>query len=332
MATEADPSFYFPSPSDSDMAALPPSRPRDLSSYITAHHHGSDYTTSDDEESTLLHPVYARWMPPKDFVYNPRYSRGDKARTARPPNAFMLFRSRMITTKAGTLAETQQNMSRIAAEVWNELPDWVRNAWQREAAKTKRLHALICPDSVYARIRKPRRRMKRKGLSTTHNLTELHGDSPQNIMASAGPRYSATDDVIPTNLRIDAPFFNLIAPSPLVCLDDRPHLFLPESLGYRSSAMEALAVDVSPLLLDSDTASSCLPTGGHAATSSCEAVNSLKIPPTVSDDSDLHPLFKALQTLGSFAEMSGYDALKPDVEALYTKIAATYYRKVAMSS
>ncbi|KAF9068677.1 high mobility group box domain-containing protein, partial [Rhodocollybia butyracea] len=66
----------------------------------------------------------------------------------RPPNAFMLFRSHMLKTKAipPSAERRQQQLSKVAGECWNLLTQEERKPWHDEAARLLKEHQRKYPD------------------------------------------------------------------------------------------------------------------------------------------------------------------------------------------
>ncbi|KAJ3799396.1 hypothetical protein GGU11DRAFT_504100 [Lentinula aff. detonsa] len=71
-----------------------------------------------------------------------------RPRVPRPPNAFMLFRSNMLKTKAipATAEKRQQQLSKVAGECWNLLSPEEKQVWHDEAANQLREHQLKYPN------------------------------------------------------------------------------------------------------------------------------------------------------------------------------------------
>ena len=72
------------------------------------------------------------------------------SRVTRPPNAFFIFRSEMISKlKLKDIETDQRNISRIVSHLWNDLPDDQKENY-RQAAEIRRLqHQLEHPDYKY---------------------------------------------------------------------------------------------------------------------------------------------------------------------------------------
>jgi hypothetical protein len=67
---------------------------------------------------------------------------GERKKIPRPPNAFMLFRSRLIHDGKlpPEVGKRQQNISRIAGKAWNLLDEASKNGWRKEAHLRLRDH------------------------------------------------------------------------------------------------------------------------------------------------------------------------------------------------
>lgn len=94
----------------------------------------------------------------------------------RPPNAFLLFRSDFIDKGIipSYIESKQQNVSRIAAEVWRQMSKDELQVWKDKAQLTKEKHRLEHPDFKF----KPTRRgpIKRRRQSKTREEELLHCD------------------------------------------------------------------------------------------------------------------------------------------------------------
>ncbi|KAJ4479445.1 hypothetical protein C8R41DRAFT_922661 [Lentinula lateritia] len=89
-----------------------------------------------------------------------------RPRIPRPPNAFMLFRSNMLRTKAipQTAEKRQQQLSKVAGECWNLLSPEEKQVWHNEAAKQLREHQLKYPHYKFTpAARGSSRKMKKDG-------------------------------------------------------------------------------------------------------------------------------------------------------------------------
>jgi hypothetical protein len=134
------------------------------------------------------------WMPPSDpipVVKKP--TRVDvltgKKHVPRPPNAFMLFRSLMINTRIPKIENRQQNVSRIAGEIWNKLEDDVKKAWHAKAEEVHDQHKLIYPDYKFTPSRKVVTRPKEditEGLSQEEMIRHLR-EKYTGVMGPAVP-------------------------------------------------------------------------------------------------------------------------------------------------
>jgi hypothetical protein len=69
----------------------------------------------------------------------------------RPPNAFLLFRSKFWETEKDSLDERDhRNISRMAATKWRHLDENEKNIWRKQAEYQKDLHAALHPNYKYA--------------------------------------------------------------------------------------------------------------------------------------------------------------------------------------
>lgn len=99
-------------------------------------------------------------MPPVELpsfpekACRPEYTSSRKKHVPRPPNAFMLFRSIMINPQIPKIENRQQNVSRIAGEIWNKLDEDVKQAWHAKAEEVQREHRLKYPNYKFAPSRK----------------------------------------------------------------------------------------------------------------------------------------------------------------------------------
>jgi len=120
----------------------------------------SDQSTSDHAAITLpsLHP------PPQALA---------RAHVPRPPNAFMLFRSDFL--KRGIIPSTverrQQQLSRIAGQCWNLLPQEEKMEWQERATEVLIEHQKRNPNYKFTPSPRGSRRSKTIGRSEI-NKTE----------------------------------------------------------------------------------------------------------------------------------------------------------------
>ncbi|KAI0347105.1 hypothetical protein BDW22DRAFT_495766 [Trametopsis cervina] len=136
----------------------------------------SSLKTDDDE----------KWMPPADILIILRKSfrpdsHSKKTRIPRPSNAFMLFRSLMINNRLPEcMGNRQQNISRVAGEVWNKLSDEVRLAWHEQAELYAQEHALRYPDYKFSPARKAPIKPKEE---------ELEGQSKEDYIRHLREKY-----------------------------------------------------------------------------------------------------------------------------------------------
>ncbi|KAI0677074.1 hypothetical protein C8Q78DRAFT_1073810 [Trametes maxima] len=81
-------------------------------------------------------------------------------RIPRPPNAFMLYRSHLLKTGQipRGVEHRQQNISRVAGECWNMLPDEEKRKWHNRAKDVLHEHMMKHPDYKFSPERKTPRR------------------------------------------------------------------------------------------------------------------------------------------------------------------------------
>ncbi|CDO71376.1 hypothetical protein BN946_scf184908.g134 [Trametes cinnabarina] len=107
------------------------------------------------QSSPAFHPVEqpsaSRPSTPKNAKHN---------RVPRPPNAFMLYRSHLLKTGQipPVVEHRQQNISRVAGEAWNMLPDAEKNKWHAKAKEVLTAHMAKHPDYKFSPERKSTRR------------------------------------------------------------------------------------------------------------------------------------------------------------------------------
>ncbi|KAG6918950.1 hypothetical protein DXG01_010605 [Tephrocybe rancida] len=91
--------------------------------------------------------------------------RSPRSHIPRPPNAFMLYRSDFL--KRGIIPShverRQQNLSRIAGQCWNLLPQEEKAQWQKRAAQVLLEHQKRNPDYKFTPAPRGSRRSKLKG-------------------------------------------------------------------------------------------------------------------------------------------------------------------------
>ncbi|KAG1872538.1 high mobility group box domain-containing protein, partial [Suillus tomentosus] len=64
----------------------------------------------------------------------------------RPPNAFMLYRSHMLKSRGNADPEKrQQNLSRIAGQLWRAMSKEDRAVWHKKAAEVQAAHCAKYP-------------------------------------------------------------------------------------------------------------------------------------------------------------------------------------------
>ncbi|KAF9458755.1 hypothetical protein BDZ94DRAFT_1200641 [Collybia nuda] len=115
--------------------------------------------------SALLFPSS---LPDKSHLVPSHTRRRQKGHIARPPNAFMLFRSIFWANeklKEEPIERDHRDISRIAAHCWNALDDAAKDPYRELALQKKLQHGLEHPDYKYkpafSRLRSSKRRIKR---------------------------------------------------------------------------------------------------------------------------------------------------------------------------
>ncbi|KAI0368094.1 hypothetical protein BV20DRAFT_486954 [Pilatotrama ljubarskyi] len=83
-----------------------------------------------------------------------------RKRIPRPPNAFMLYRSHLLKTRQipPGIEHRQQNISRVAGECWNMLPEEEKRKWHDKAKEVLTAHMAKHPDYKFSPERKTARR------------------------------------------------------------------------------------------------------------------------------------------------------------------------------
>lgn len=140
-----------PSPADSGYGSggsSPSSSPRSSRSSKKAKRPRETYKINRPEE----------FLPPANYqVPEPREApRRSGSRIPRPPNAFLLFRSFLLNYKLRErdLQNKQQTTSIMAANIWRNLPDYVRKAWTAKSKEAVDLHSRLYPNYRFEPSRK----------------------------------------------------------------------------------------------------------------------------------------------------------------------------------
>ncbi|TFK76715.1 hypothetical protein BDN72DRAFT_5542 [Pluteus cervinus] len=113
--------------------------------------------------STSLRPPSSSTTPP--FCPSPQPRHRPSNHVARPPNAFMLFRSHFWAQekrKAEPIERDHRDISRIAAHCWNNLDEASKAPFQRLAEQRKLEHKVQHPDYKYAPVSAKKRPTKNK--------------------------------------------------------------------------------------------------------------------------------------------------------------------------
>ncbi|KAG2152174.1 hypothetical protein BD769DRAFT_24519 [Suillus cothurnatus] len=98
-----------------------------------------------------------------------------KEHIPRPPNAFMLYRSHMLKSRGNTDPEKrQQNLSRIAGQLWRAMSKEDRAVWHKKAAEVQAAHYAKYPGYKF----KPNRKSA-KSAKTLHSGTHYQKPTEQ---------------------------------------------------------------------------------------------------------------------------------------------------------
>ncbi|KAG1753974.1 uncharacterized protein EDB91DRAFT_1100942 [Suillus paluster] len=105
-----------------------------------------------------------------------------KEHIPRPPNAFMLYRSHMLKSRGNADPEKrQQNLSRIAGQLWRDMSQEDRAVWHKKAAEVQAAH--------YAKYPHYKFRPNRRGTKSVAKTLQVSGYylQPTEAEPSAGP-------------------------------------------------------------------------------------------------------------------------------------------------
>ncbi|OAX43914.1 HMG-box [Rhizopogon vinicolor AM-OR11-026] len=108
-----------------------------------------------------------------------------KEHIPRPPNAFMLYRSHMLKSRGNADPEKrQQNLSRIAGQLWRGMSDEDRAVWHKKATEVHAAHYAKYPHYKF----KPNRKGAKSGAKTLRDCG-YHQKPTQQLIAgsSMGP-------------------------------------------------------------------------------------------------------------------------------------------------
>lgn len=107
-----------------------------------------------------------------------------KEHIPRPPNAFMLYRSNMLKNRGNADPEKrQQNLSRIAGQLWREMSDEDRTVWHEKAAEVHAAHYAKYPHYKF----KPNRKGIKSGAKSLKSRGYHQPTQPHNAESSMGP-------------------------------------------------------------------------------------------------------------------------------------------------
>lgn len=180
----------------------------------------------------------------------------------RPPNSFMLYRSHFLQNlKIPKDVECrQQNLSRIAAELWRSFSEGERNFWKEKARERARLHLLENPGYVYQPVPKPKKTKDVGGKNPQEMAVELvrqyypeyEGPTkaptpPKRKADSSSPRKKrrAADAILPPSLPPSRPASAIAQPGKYPTLGRISPEFrsLPTTPSIRPSSHTASAMD-----------------------------------------------------------------------------------------
>lgn len=139
-------------------------------------------------------------------------SRKKTGHVARPPNAFLLYRSNFWATERDCLCErNHRNISRMAAAKWKLLSKAEKEPWKRQAEYQKTVHAELHPGYRYfptGRARPSRSRpTKRNGQTTTANRSHTSTPDHQSPSPSAEcPSWSSSSSESDESHVLSSPF------------------------------------------------------------------------------------------------------------------------------
>ncbi|GJE84966.1 HMG box domain-containing protein [Phanerochaete sordida] len=148
------------------LAPSPPESPAD-SGYDSAKSTGSrsarrpcksKKTKCPTEETRVILPNPEQFLPPLDYEFpQPRSDpRHPDSHVPRPPNSFLLFRTFLLVyhLKDQKIENKQQMASRMAARIWHNLPQFVRQAWGAKYREAVAIHRERYPDYRFEPSRK----------------------------------------------------------------------------------------------------------------------------------------------------------------------------------
>ncbi|KAI9001395.1 hypothetical protein BD414DRAFT_533142 [Trametes punicea] len=128
--------------------------------YLSAMQGGmvSDVSSASSPPNTFNPPPPAVEQPSTSRPATPDSSK--RRRIPRPPNAFMLYRSHLLKTRQipPGIEHRQQNISRVAGECWNMLPEEEKRKWHDKAKEVLTAHMAKHPDYKFSPERKTSRR------------------------------------------------------------------------------------------------------------------------------------------------------------------------------
>ena len=163
---------------------------------------------------TLLHafqpPVPTTPLSPsKDTGLKSHARKRDPGHIKRPRNAFIIFRSHYLATENSRIPSTVEsnhaNLSRIAGEVWRNLPDEERAIWFRRANEEKEAHAKLYPGYRYSPSEfgdRPKKRVVKKDRDERHIREEEERCKNVALLLTRGHEGKALEHALSEGCRI----------------------------------------------------------------------------------------------------------------------------------
>lgn len=108
----------------------------------------------------------------------------------------------MINTQIPKIENRQQNVSRIAGEIWNKLDDEVKQAWHAKAEEVQRQHKLKYPDYKFTPSRRPALKAKDEADAEGRNLEDYIRHLREKYMGVMGPAVAPTRKRKPKSQRV----------------------------------------------------------------------------------------------------------------------------------
>lgn len=178
-------------------------------------------------------------------------------RIPRPPNAFMLYRSDFLKRRVvpPEVEKRQQNLSRIAGQCWNMLPDTEKAIWYGKAAVVRAEHRARYPSHKTGPFHKDTNRLsvkdKRRGSATNSRRSFGRSGTRRTKTPYCESMFAALHDPIFSSPASQA---NLLSPTPASVSPSSttaslsplslPHL-LPPFISYTHPSMQDLLPAIS---------------------------------------------------------------------------------------